>query len=440
MAETAAKHTEDHTGCGARTNERRIILLGSTGSIGTQTVEVVEHLNALYARGGFPFKLRVVGLATGRNAAKMCEQATRLGVRDLALADEQGACDAPAGARLRRGRDAAEALVREVECDVVLGAMVGAAGLPATLAAVELGRDVALANKETLVAAGALVVPAARASGSQLLPVDSEHAGVWQCLMGISDCGSRIADRQSAIEAPCPPLTCGPSIARIVLTASGGPFRTWTREATHAATPQQALRHPTWSMGPKVTIDSASLTNKALEIVEAHWLFGVPGEKIDVLVHPQSIVHALVEFADGSVIAQMGPPDMRSPIQYALTFPLRPDGISRKLDLTTLSRLDFSPPDREQFPALDAAYDIIARGGTAGAVFNAANEEAVESFLAAEGSLPFGRIAELSRSALESVGVSPLRSLADAMEADAEARRFVRAALRPAAHTGFVAR
>lgn len=445
MAEAAAKHPGDHAGCGARTNERRIILLGSTGSIGTQTVEVVEHLNALHARGEFPFRLRVVGLATGRNAAKMFEQAMRLGVRDLALADEQGACDAPTGTRLRRGRDAAEAMVRDVECDVVLGAMVGAAGLPATLAAVELGRDVALANKETLVAAGALVVPAARASGSRLLPVDSEHAGVWQCLMGSGkfEVGTRRPETSELLPSlgvPCPPLVCDNSIARIVLTASGGPFRTWTREATHAATPQQALRHPTWSMGPKVTIDSASLTNKALEVVEAHWLFGVPGEKIDVLVHPQSIVHALVEFADGSVIAQMGPPDMRSPIQYALTFPLRPDGISRKLDLTTLSRLDFSPPDCEQFPALDAAYEIIARGGTAGAVFNAANEEAVESFLAAEGSLAFGRIAELSRSALESVGVSPLRSLADAMEADAEARRFVRTALRPAAHTGFVAR
>jgi 1-deoxy-D-xylulose-5-phosphate reductoisomerase len=177
--------------------------------------------------------------------------------------------------------------------------------------------------------------------------------------------------------AVCPPMMCGAEVARVVLTASGGPFRTASAEETYHATARQALKHPTWQMGPKVTIDSASLTNKALEIVEAHWLFGLPGEKIGVVVHPQSIVHALVEFADGNVIAQLAPPDMRTPIQYALTFPRRPDGISKKLDWANLGTLEFSPPDRERFPALDCAYEIIARGGTSGAVFNAANEEAV---------------------------------------------------------------
>ena len=315
---------------------------------------------------------------------------------------------------MRRGVDGAERLVREVECDVVLGSMVGSAGLPATLAAVELGRDVALANKETLVAAGELVVPAAKKSGSKLLPVDSEHCAAWQSLLaGETMC--------------CPPMTCGPSVARLVLTASGGPFRNATAHDTYHATVRQALNHPTWKMGPKVTIDSASLTNKALEIVEAHWLFGLPGEKIGVVVHPQSIVHALVEFADGNVIAQLAPPDMRTPIQFALTFPLRPEGVSKKLDWAKLGTLEFTPPDRERFPALDCAYDIIARGGTAGAVFNGANEAAVEAFLAEK--IPFGRITELSRGALEGVGSSPLRSLADALEADVQGRRHVACAL-----------
>lgn len=406
----------------ARMTEKRLIILGSTGSIGTQTVEVVDHLNALADRGQSPVRFRVVGLATGRNADAMCAQASRLGVTELAIADGDGCPNPPPGARIRRGTDAAERLVREVECDIVLGAMVGAAGLPATLAAINLGRDIALANKETLVAAGELVIPAAKRTGSLLLPVDSEHCGVWQALLS----GYTPAPSNSAL-LPCPPMTCDRSIARVILTASGGPFRTATAEETYNATPQRALKHPTWQMGPKVTIDSASLTNKALEIVEAHWLFGLPGDKIDVLVHPQSIVHALVEFADGNVIAQLAPPDMRTPIQYALTFPLRPEGVSRKLDWTTLRTLEFTQPDRARFPAVDAAYDIIARGGTAGAVFNAANEVAVEAFLAEK--IPFGRITELSRAALESVGSSPIRSLADVHEADAQARRAVSLAL-----------
>lgn len=405
--------------------ERRLIVLGSTGSIGTQTLEVVAHLNALAERGMSPVRWRVVGLATGSNAELLFEQARRFGVSELALARPSHACAAPNGhTRLRLGDESAEELVRTVECDVVVGAMVGAAGLPATLAAVQLGRDVALANKETLVAAGSLVIPAARASGSKLLPVDSEHCGVWECLQGCD----------SADAAPCPPMDCGAEVDRVVLTASGGPFRTWAKRDIDAATPAQALKHPTWQMGRKVTIDSASLTNKALEVVEAHWLFGVPGEKIGVLVHPQSIVHALVEYADGNVMAQLAAPDMRTPIQYALTFPHRPTGISRKLDWTTLSTLEFKEPDLDRFPALRGAYTVIARGGVSGAVFNAANERAVEAFL--DGRIAFGRISELSLGALHEVcgdagagRAAPLRSLGDVLEADAEARRYVETSL-----------
>ncbi len=432
---TTSAHTSGHAPV-----ERRLIILGSTGSIGTQTLDVVEHLNALGARGESPIRYRVVGLAAGRNAELLLAQAARLGVHDLAIGSDDVSVSAPAGSRLRRGVGGAEQLVREVACDIVLGAMVGAAGLPATLAAVELGRDVALANKETLVAAGSLVIPAAIKSGSKLLPVDSEHCAVWEALAGMPPaCGqgdkvtrrhgedATSSPRHSTETLPCPPMMCGPSIARIVLTASGGPFRTASAHDIYHATAARALKHPTWQMGPKVTVDSASLTNKALEIVEAHWLFGVPGEKIDVLVHPQSIVHALVEFADGNVMAQLAAPDMRTPIQYALTFPHRPEGVSRKLDWSKLGTLEFSPPDRQRFPALDCAYEVISRGGTAGAVFNAANEAAVEAFL--EGAIPFGRITELSRAALAGVGASPLRSLADALEADAEARRHVRHAI-----------
>lgn len=412
-------------------SETRIIILGSTGSIGTQTIEVVEHLNRLCDRGEQATRYRVVGLAAGRNAVMLAEQAARLGVRELAIC-ENGAGPQASGANIRRGPEAAERLVCEVECDVVLAAMVGFAGLPATLAAVQLGRDVALANKETLVAAGELVIPAARRSGSKLLPVDSEHCGVWQCL-GLTD------------PRMCPPMACGREIARVVLTASGGPFRTWEKSRIDAATPREALNHPTWSMGPKVTIDSASLTNKALEVIEAHWLFGVEAERIGVLVHPQSMVHALVEYADGNVMAQLAPPDMRTPIQTALAWPDRTAGVSRKVDWRGLSKLEFAEPDLERFPALAMGFDVIRRGGTAGAVFNAANEAAVEAFLMGHDVGPggtararhcppirpisFGRIGELTAAAMREVGVSPLNSLADAQAADAEARRFVMSAL-----------
>lgn len=387
---------------------RRVIVLGSTGSIGAQTIDVIEHLNEERRAGRYPIRHEIVGLAAGNNAQALFEQAARSGVRDLALAGE--ASDTPPGVKVRVGPDAAERLVREVDADLVVAAMVGAAGLPATLAAIELRRDVALANKETLVAAGELVVPSAVRAGVRLYPIDSEHSAMWQSLP----------------DAVCPPCDLGAEVARIIITASGGPFRSWPRERIDNATPDEALAHPTWSMGAKITIDSASLTNKALEIIETRWLFGVPGERIDVLVHPQSIVHSFVEYADGSVVAQLGAPDMRTPIQYALTWPARPAGISHRLNFAEMGRLDFEPPDFDRFPALRLAYAVIERGGAAGAVFNAANEAAVAAFLNRR--IPFGMITALAAGALEELAprpAPPMRTLSGVLEADREARAFV---------------
>lgn len=445
----------------ARGGVCRVIILGSTGSIGTQTLEVIEHLNGLHARGAWPMRYEVVGLAGGRNTELLFSQAARCGARHSAVNKLDS--DAVRYAALsstkestRNGPEAAERLVREVACDLVVAAMSGAAGLPATLAAAELGRDIALANKETLVAAGSLIVPAARKSGSRLLPVDSEHSAVWQCLCGVCDVHGHRAAPETQSNPPskiptitisphhaqtipaAPPLVLGDQIAKIILTASGGPFRTWSREQTYNATPEQALKHPTWTMGQKVTIDSASLTNKALEIIEAHWLFGVPAERIEAIIHPQSIVHAIVEMADGSCIAQLGAPDMRGPIQFALAFPHRPEGGHRRIPWHELRSLDFEPPDHERFPALGLAYRAIRDGGTAGAVLNAANEAAVDAFLApirnsaqSGGSqrgapLPFGRITELTAQAMDALGFHPVASLDDVLRADAAARAFVR--------------
>jgi 1-deoxy-D-xylulose-5-phosphate reductoisomerase len=389
---------------------RRLIILGVTGSIGAQAVEVVRALAAGAAARGEPAPIEIVGLAAGRDLDKLLTAAESLGVRELAIADTDG--HAPSGFNLRRGEEAAEALVREVPCDIVVGAIVGAAGLPATLAAAELGLDIALANKETLVAAGGLIVPAAQASGSRLLPVDSEHSAIWQCLTG------------AGTDAPAPPMALPAGVRRVTLTASGGPFRDWPADRIARATPAEALNHPTWNMGPKVTIDCASLMNKALELIEAHWLFGLPSLRLDVLIHPQSIVHALVEHEDGSVVAQMGAPDMRAPIQYALMFPARSPGPAPKLDLVAAGRLEFSSPDLERFPALTGAHRVMEAGAGAGAIFNAANEAAVEAFCA--GRIPFGRIAELALGALDALAdpAPAIASLSDVHEIDAEARRW----------------
>jgi len=378
---------------------RRVVVLGSTGSIGCNTLEVIAHLDS---SGAVP--MRVAGLAAGSRHAQVAEQAERFGVFDLAVADPEAAAAlerARPGARVLAGPGAALELVERVEASDVIAAMVGSAGLPATLAAARRGLRIGLANKETLVAAGALVTPLVREHGASLLPVDSEHSAIFQCLA---------AQPERAVR-------------RLVLTASGGPFRQASRGAIENATVEEALAHPTWKMGPKITIDSATMMNKALEVIEAHWLFGVPGDRIEVIVHPQSTVHSFVEFTDGSVLAQLGPPDMKHPIQYALTWPDRHPGCSQALDWRALSRLDFEPPDGERFPVLALAWEVIEAGGTAGAIFNAAGEAAVEAFLA--GRIRFGRIARLVRDALGALEARPVHALEDVLEADRRARAYV---------------
>ncbi|MBT8485266.1 MAG: 1-deoxy-D-xylulose-5-phosphate reductoisomerase [Phycisphaerales bacterium] len=377
---------------------RRVLVLGSTGSIGTNTLAVIEHLHR--ANLG---RFEVAGLAAGRQGELLGRQAATWGPSHVALADtDADASSMPAEVTVLRGPDAACEMIEAAARpgDLVVAAMVGAAGIPAVLAAIERGCDIALANKETLVAAGALVMPRIQTRGVRLIPVDSEHSAIAQCLRSGR----------------------GPEeIRRLVLTASGGPFRTWSATRLRSATVAEALDHPTWKMGEKVTIDSASLMNKALEVIEAHWLFGLEADRIDVVVHPPSIVHSFVEFVDGSVLAQLGPPDMRTPIQYALTWPARVDGCSRRLDFSRLSSLEFEPVDETRFPAPALAREVIRAGGTAGAIFNRANEIAVEAFLA--GRLPFSEIPSLVAATLERVPATPVSDLADVLAAGEAAAR-----------------
>jgi len=415
-------------------HHRKLLILGSTGSIGTQALEVVAHVNDLAMAGRSPIRFEVVGLAAGKNGALLAEQSRRFNVKQLALAEATAVIERAslsAGATLRRGSVAAEELVCTVDCDLVLAAMVGSAGIPAIFAAIQCGRPVALANKETLVAAGSLVIQALNArKGSALFPVDSEHAALWQCLTDHSTVWQKV--KQTAPMTECvrelapwfPPFVCTTNVCKAILTASGGAFRTWTKDQIERATPQDALKHPTWNMGGKVTIDSAGLMNKGLELIEAHWLFGLPASKLNVLIHPQSIVHAIAEFIDGSSIAQFAPPDMRLPIQRALTWPHTLDGVARKMNWSELHNLEFAPPDLSRFPALGLAYQVLERGGTSGAMLNAANEEAVALFLARE--IGFGAIARLVESAMDELRVGPLSTLDDVWSAEAEARAFVR--------------
>ncbi|QOJ16064.1 MAG: 1-deoxy-D-xylulose-5-phosphate reductoisomerase [Planctomycetia bacterium] len=350
---------------------RRLVILGSTGSIGRSTLDVVGALNGT---------VRVVGLAAGSGWEALARQAHDTGAEYVAIGDEShydrlraalpAATTALAGADglvelVDRARDAADA-------DYTLSAIVGAAGLPATLRAVERGMDIGLANKESLVIAGSILMPLARERGAALLPVDSEHSAIFQCL-------------HSGTHA---------EVRRLFLTASGGPFRKWSAERIDAATVDEALAHPTWSMGPKITIDSATMMNKALEVVEARWLFDMPVERIEVLVHPESIVHSMVEFVDGSIVAQLGAPDMKTPIQYALTYPARVAGVATSLSWSAARSLNFEPADPQRFPALALGFDAARRGGTCGAVLNAANEVAVELFRA--GKIRFGEIGRLT--------------------------------------------
>jgi 1-deoxy-D-xylulose-5-phosphate reductoisomerase len=374
-----------------------VAVLGSTGSIGQSTVDVLAASPELFR----PFLL-----VAHRSVDVLLEQARRLRPEWIAIADPDAAASLgtgslPAGTRLAVGEEAIDELVRGPDVDRVVSAIVGAAGLRSTWAAVEAGKTVALANKESLVMAGPLVMRLAERSGGRIIPVDSEHSAIHQALAS---------------------GTAG-EVRRIILTASGGPFRTRDRESLAAVTPAEALRHPTWSMGRKITVDSATMMNKALELIEARWLFGVPAEKLAVLVHPQSIVHSMVEFVDGSVMAQLSPPDMRLPIQYALSAPRRIDGPARRFDFSQPWKLDFEPPDTERFPAVRLGHEAAARGGTAGAVLNAANEEAVREFLA--GRLRFTDIAELCGRALAEHPFQEEPTLDDVRRLDAWARQEV---------------
>ncbi len=334
----------------------RIVILGSTGSIGKSTLDVVDNLGE---------QVKVVGLAAATRWEVMAEQVQRYKPETVVLTVPDAS--ARLGERLSNeksdtavwtGPAALIELVKESDCDFVLSAIVGIGGFPATLAAVERGLTVGLANKESLVVAGALMVDAAKRSKAELLPVDSEHSAIYQSLL---------AGRRDEVE-------------RIFLTASGGPFRTWKTERMRTATVEDAMRHPTWNMGPKITIDSATMMNKALEIIEAKWLFGIDPDRIEVLIHPESIIHSMVAFHDGSVVAQMGSPDMRTPIQYALTYPRRMAGRGERLDFSKLEKMHFEPPDAERFPALRLGYQVALKGGTSGAALNAANEAAVDAF------------------------------------------------------------
>ncbi len=375
---------------------KRIAILGSTGSIGRNTLEVAAHLGIDCA---------VCGLAARRSWQALADQIRRWRPDVAALCDETAAKQLQrclnGGTKLLAGEASLVDLVRRCDCDVVVAAVVGAAGLPATLAAVEAGKTVALANKEALVVAGSLIVPRLAETGARILPVDSEHSAVFQ---------SMLSGRREEVK-------------RIYLTASGGPFRTWSAEQMAEATVEDALRHPTWNMGPKVTIDSATLMNKALEIIEAKWLFGLDVDSIEVLIHPESIIHSMVEFCDGSVVAQLGTPDMRTPIQYALTYPERRPGCSDRLDWSAIRRLHFEPPDLERFPALRLGYEAARAGGTAGAVLNAANEEAVQAFR--EARIPFGRIVSTVEQVLRRHRFLAAPTLEDLLAADRWARQEV---------------
>jgi 1-deoxy-D-xylulose-5-phosphate reductoisomerase len=373
---------------------KRLVILGATGSIGVQALDVVA------SSGG---ELELVGLSAGRDWEQLLAQAQRFGVTRVALADPDAAArasEAWTDGDVLAGPDGLVELVTESECDVVLNAIVGSAGLLATVATLGEGIDLALANKESLVVGGELVTQLAEATGAQILPVDSEHSALHQLIAG---------ERVGTVD-------------RLILTASGGPFRGRTAAELADVTIDQALAHPTWSMGGKITIDSATLMNKGLEVIEAYHLFGTPYEQIDVIVHPQSIVHSLIQLCDGATLAHLGYPDMRVPISYALHHPNRADVPLRALNLAEVGALTFEPPDIETFPCLRLAREAGAAGGTAPCTLNAANEVAVHAFLS--GRLGFVDIANVIEETLAVVPAKPLHSFDSLMAADLEAREI----------------
>ncbi|MCS7154535.1 MAG: 1-deoxy-D-xylulose-5-phosphate reductoisomerase [Bacteroidetes bacterium] len=375
---------------------RELVLLGSTGSIGTQALEVIAL---------FPDRFRVRALVAHSQVERLAEQARRFLPDQVILlnpAGQEALREALRGLPIRvtAGMEAAEEAAADPAADVVISALVGFAGLRPTLAALRSGKRVALANKESLVVAGHLIKHLQQRTGASLIPIDSEHSAILQCLAG---------ERPESVE-------------KLILTASGGPFRTYSAAQLERVTPEQALRHPNWAMGAKITIDSATLMNKGLEVIEAYWLFGLPAERIQVLVHPQSIVHSMIQFVDGSVKAQLGQPDMRLPIQYALTYPDRLPTLYPRLDWSQIQQLDFEPPDLVRFPALGLAYAALRRGGSAPAVLNAANEVAVNLFLS--GRIGFTRIAALVEAALEALPWEADPDLQALEEIDRETRQW----------------
>ena len=380
---------------------RRLAILGATGSIGKSTLDLVEHNRE---------RFEVTAVTAATNVEALAQIVRRTGASLAVIADE------------RRYRDLAELLVgtncraaageeglleaASGDADLVIAAIVGCAGLRPVMAAVQAGRTIALANKEALVSAGAVMIDAAAAAGAAILPVDSEHNAIFQCLAG-----SRSQD-----------------VSRIILTASGGPFRTASAEAIRNASPAQAVAHPNWSMGAKISVDSATLMNKGLELIEAHYLFGLPSGQLDVVIHPQSVIHSMVEFVDGSVLAQLGSPDMRIPIAYALAWPERMPTPAQRLDFAATARLDFEAPDLYRFPALRLAREALEAGGAAPAVLNAANEVAVASFLAGE--IGFADISAVVQEALSSSSYDEPVAIGDILEIDRTTRDRTRAMMK----------
>ncbi len=376
-------------------DRKRVTILGSTGSVGCQTIDLITRA---------PEKFDVVALTANKNVALLAEQARKLKPELVVIGDESqyAALKAALAGTNIAVAAGSQAIVdaAQTDSDWVMSAIVGAAGLPGTLAAARRGATIAFANKETLVCAGPLMMKLVAECGAQLLPVDSEHNAIWQ----VFDFERRDA------------------ISRMILTASGGPFRTRTREEMAGMTPEQAVKHPVWAMGAKISIDSATLMNKALEVIEAHFLFAMPGDKIDVIVDPQSVIHSMVEYEDGSVLAQMGSPDMRTPIGYCLAWPERMETPAAKLDFAKLGQLTFEAPDPVKFPALRFAREAMEKGGTAPAVLNAANEIAVQAFL--DKRIGFLDIERVNEDTLNGVKAVPLSDLDMLAEVDQEARRF----------------
>lgn len=377
---------------------KRIAVLGSTGSIGTSTLDVIS---------AHTHEMQISAMTAHSSWEQLAEQARQFKPRWAVLSNSELKSEVdlaafPADTEVLFGEDQVERVAAAEEVDVVICGIVGAAGLRSAWAAIEAGKTVGIANKETLVVAGPLIMDLARQSGATLLPVDSEHNAIYQALQA-GNAGE---------------------VKRVILTASGGPFRGASLSDLQDVTPEKALAHPTWDMGPKITVDSATMMNKALEIIEAKWLFGLSVEQISVVVHPQSIVHSMVEFVDGSVIAQLSPPDMRLPIQYALTYPVRTEGLNTPMDWSQSFELSFEPPDLEAFPALRLGFEVAEQGGTCGAVLNAANEAAVERFLA--GDLRFCDIATSCEQILKSHQFESHPSLDRLFELDCWAREEIK--------------